>query len=281
MTFPTYEQSNSNAQPIGLYLFKWGNSQWAYTSSDTDQVVGGVTYVAIPISDDGLKQGQADSNPFTIHVPVALPDTDGNAQPVPVVALFRSTPPSQSVYVTVRRKHAADADAPIHWVGKIGNVIRQRDGATADLVCRNRGVKRAGLRLTWGRDCPHFLFDSGCALAKTGYGITRNVTSVTGNSFAVDGAALAAAPYYNGGFIEWDADGLGTLERRGIEATLGTNEYQIFGRADGVTVGLAVTLYPGCDGTPATCRDKFSNRANGGDVAFMPGKSPFDGRQVF
>lgn len=281
MSFQTYEQSNAIGRPINLYLFVWGNSQWGYTSSDTAQIIDGVTYTPIPISDDGLKQANSDSDPFTVHLPVALPDSSGVMQPLPLVALFRSTPPSQSVFITVRRKHEQDPEALIHWIGKVGNVLRQADGATADIVCRNRSVKRAGLRLTWARICPHFVFDSGCQLLKSAFAITRNVTAVTGNSFTVDGAPLAASPYYDGGFIEWNADGLGTIERRGIEATLGANEYQVFGRADGITIGLAVTIYPGCDGAVATCDTKFSNLANYGGVDFMPSKSPFDGRQVF
>jgi hypothetical protein len=107
------------------------------------------------------------------------------------------------------------------------------------------------------------------------------VSALTGNTITLDGAALAASPYYNGGFIEWDADGLGTLERRGIESTTGSNQYQLFGRADGLAVGQAVTIYPGCDGAAETCDTKFNNLVNYGGVDFMPGKSPFDGRQVF
>jgi uncharacterized phage protein (TIGR02218 family) len=281
VTFAAYEQSNASGRPITLYLFRWGNSQWAYTSADRDVMVDSVTYKAIPISDDGLQQGGSGRKEFTVHVPVALPDDTGAMQPLPVVALFRSTPPSQSVYLIVRKKHEQDSEAPIHWIGKIGNVLRDKDGATADIVCRNPGLKRAGLRLTWVRMCPHFVFDFGCALDKADYAVTRNVTAVTGNSITLDGAPLAESPYYNGGFIEWDADGLGTIERRGIESTPDINQYQLFGRADGITVGLAVTIYPGCDGNAQTCEEKFNNLANYGGVDWMPGKSPFDGRQVF
>jgi uncharacterized phage protein (TIGR02218 family) len=279
--FAPLEQSNDAGQPISLYLFRWGNSQWGYTSADRELLVDSVTYAPIPISDDGLQQGPIGQKEFTVHMPTALPGSDGAPVDIPVVALFRSTPPSEPVFLTVRKKQFADAEAVIHWIGKVGNVVRTEGGSQADITCRNPGLKRTGLRLTWARICPHFLFDSGCALAKADFAITRNVTAVTGNSFTLDGADLAATPYYNGGFIEWDADGLGTLERRGIEATLGVNQYQLFGRADGITVGMAVTIYPGCDGSAQTCDEKFNNLVNYGGVDFMPGKSPFDGHQVF
>lgn len=280
MGFQSYEQSNESGRPIKLYAFRWGNSFWYYTNADSEKVVDGKTYVPIAISDGGIEQGGSDKE-FKLTVPTMLDDGAGSTEPMPVVRLFRGTPPSEPVYLIVRKKHEQDAEAPVEWVGKISNIVRTDEGSQAEITCRNPGLKRTGLRLTWCRSCPHFVFDYGCQLDKADFAVTRNVTALTGTSFTVDGADLQASPYFNGGFIEWDADGLGTIERRGLEITLGTNQYQLFGRSDGMTVGLAVTLYPGCDGTSETCDVKFNNLANFGAVDFMPGKSPFDGTQVF
>jgi uncharacterized phage protein (TIGR02218 family) len=282
MGFSTYEQSNTDGRPIKFYAFRWGNSYWYYTSADEEKIVDGNTYVPIAIGDEGLTQGTgAEAKEFNVNMPALLDDGAGGTIPTPVVVLFRGTPPSEPVYLTVRKKHEQDPETPIEWIGKIVNVVRTDEGANAKIVCRNPGLKRTGLRLTWCRECPHFVFDTGCALDKTLYAVTRNITALTGNSITVDGAALTAAPYFNGGFIEWDADGLGTIERRGIEKDLGGNELQLFGRSDGLSIGQAVTMYPGCDGSAETCETKFNNLPNYGGVDFMPGKSPFDGRQVF
>jgi uncharacterized phage protein (TIGR02218 family) len=271
MTFATYEQSNDAGRPIGLYLFAWGNTTWAYTSADRQVVVDAVTYEPLGISDDGLAQGGSGRKEFTIHAPASIP----------LAAKFRGTPPSESVIVVVRKKHLDDAEAPIHWIGKVTNIRRSDNGAKAEIICRNPGLRRAGLRITWCRQCPYFVFDLSCGLDKALFATTREIIAIDGNNLTLDGAALAASPYYNGGFIEWDADGLGTLERRGIELTLGVNEYQLFGRSDGLTVGQEVTIYPGCDGLSETCDVKFDHLDDHGGLDFMPGRSPYDGNQVF
>jgi len=271
VSFNTPETSNEDGQPIGLYLFAWGNTTWAYTSADREITVDSVTYLPLAISDEGLVQGASGHKEFTIHAPSSEP----------VAALFRGTPPSQSVTIVVRKKHASDAEAPIHYIGKIANVHRSPDGGAVSIICRNPGIRRAGLRLTWCRQCPYFVFDASCRLEKAPFAVTREITAIDGDAITLDGAALAASPYYNGGFIEWDADGLGTIERRGVELTVGANQYQLFGRADGLTVGQDVTIYPGCDGLAETCDVKFDHLADHGGFEFLPGRSPFDGNQVF
>jgi hypothetical protein len=49
----------------------------------------------------------------------------------------------------------------------------------------------------------------------------------------------------------------------------------MLGLTDGMTVGDAVAIYPGCDRTPNTCQSKFNNLANDGSFSFMPGQTPF------
>lgn len=281
MSFETYERSSRDGKPIGLYRFIWGNTSWAYTSADSEQVVnqlvGGiptdVTYTPIPIGDNGLIQSGTSDGSATQDFTIVCPST------LPVVDLFRGTPPTEPVFIEVRRKHLQDAEAPFHWIGKIGNVRGKEDPGSVEIIGRISGLRRGGLRLCWQRSCPYFLFDDDCTLSKAAFADPRNVTAIAGSNVTVDGAALAAG-YFDGGFIEWDADGLGTLERRLIESTAG-NVAKLFGRGDGIDVGLAVTLYPGCDGSSTTCDTKFNNLDNHGSVDFMPGKSPFDGTQVF
>jgi hypothetical protein len=42
-----------------------------------------------------------------------------------------------------------------------------------------------------------------------------------------------------------------------------------------LSVGDAVTIYPGCDGSYATCLNKFANLKNFFGFPFMPNKNPF------
>lgn len=271
MSFAQAEQSNHDGRPIGLYLFVWGNSHWAYTSANREVTVDGIAYAPLAIGDSGLQQGTSGHREFSVEAPSSIA----------LAELFRGTPPSHSVMLVKRRKHLDDAEAPIEYIGKVGNVLRSDNGARVTIVCRNPGQRRTGLRITWCRQCPYFVFDGSCGVNKALFATTREIADIDGSAFTLDGAALAVAPYYDGGFIEWDADGLGTIERRGIELTVGANQYRLFGRSDGLSIGQEVTIYPGCDGRSETCDVKFDHLDDHGGVDFMSGRSPYDGNQVF
>ena len=69
------------------------------------------------------------------------------------------------------------------------------------------------------------------------------------------------------------------MNRRGIESQNGNN-FQVLGSTDGLEVGTAVTLYPGCPRNTTACK-LFNNLPNYGGFPHLPGKSPFDGSPVF
>ncbi len=109
--FNARETSVESGIPIRLYTIEWGKTVWRYTSADQDiqryemvpddegeMVRALVTYTAVACNDEGMVQGGSSSNSFTLHIP-------GN---LPVVELFRSTPPSGSLWLTVRTLHAAE-----------------------------------------------------------------------------------------------------------------------------------------------------------------------------
>ncbi len=124
--FDRQESSQSDGSPIRLYLLEWGKTSWRYTSADQavfryemvpdddgTPVRTLVEYVPVPCNDEGMTQGGSSNNAFTLHVP-------GN---LPVVELFRSTPPTESIWLTVRTIHAPkeQLDLPVisaphkHW----------------------------------------------------------------------------------------------------------------------------------------------------------------------
>ena len=49
----------------------------------------------------------------------------------------------------------------------------------------------------------------------------------------------------------------------------------------GLLTGAAITLYPGCDHTRATCAAKFANLDNFGGFPWIPTRNPFDGGSLF
>lgn len=294
MSFNTAEISTEDGRPIALYFFKWGNTIWRYTSADRDVTISeiidnvptDVTYVAKAMKDNGMVQGASSQNDFTIEGPSDLP----------IVDLFKGTPPSESIWLTVRRKHAGETDTPIYWKGNVTNV-RRPSPAKCSIIGRpiSASLKRTGLRLCWTKECPHFLYGPGCFVDPEPYRIEGTVVALGGNTITLTPALVDPAPRRAGGYAQWEVNDDGTIERRFIEAEtqttvpdpddpdadpIDTTTITIFGLVTGLEVGDTIGTYPGCDHVPETCDETFDNLPNYGGFDKMPGKSPF-GTSIF
>ncbi len=278
MSFNDKEISTQDGQPIALYFFKWGFTEWRYTSADRDvtidEIVDGEpvakTYTAKAMSDNGMVQGTSSQNDFQITGPSDLP----------IVALFKGTPPSASIWLTVRRKHVGETDTPIYWKGNVTNV-QKPSPAKCTIIGRpiSASLKRTGLRLCWTRECPHFVYGPGCWLNAEDHRVDAVVDTSAGNTITLETTTGYVDQYFRGGYVQWEANDDGTLEQRFIEdqQDLGVT---IFGLVSGLVHGQAIGLYPGCDHIPDTCDGKFDNLPNYGGFDKMPGKTPF-GTSIF
>ncbi len=274
MSYNDAETSVQDGRPVALYTFKWGNTVWRYTSADRDitrvELGVEVTYVADAFDDEGVVQGGSSENDFTINCPA---DT-------PLARLFYGTPPNETIWLTVRRIHVGETDAPIYTIGTVINVKRTSlSDAKITTKPLSATFKRTGLRLCWTRECPHFLYDQECKVNPEDHRVNAVVSSKTGNTITVSTVGGKDNDYFRGGFVSWPANTEGTLERRMIEDHTG-NVIRFFGLTDRLPVGTAVALYPGCTRNPEICDSRFDNIENYGGYQFMPGSSPF-GKQLF
>lgn len=279
MAFETKEISSQDGQIISLYEFRWGDTVWRYAGADRsitiEQNGAEVTYEAVAVTDDGMVQGGSANNDLTVRI----------QQDIPLVELFRSTPPSGEISLTVRRRHQGDDldDWYVWWIGLVNNV-KKGVASEATIIGRTllASFRRTGLRLSWTRGCPHMLYDSECGVNPADFSQPAEILSINSDgSITVDTAGGNPAGYYDGGFIEWQATAEGTMDQRSIESSVDATRFRIFGSADRLEVGMAITLYPGCDLIGSTCKDKFDNLANFGGFEQMSGENPFDGRNIF
>lgn len=277
MAFSLFEIGNRTGRPVFLYELTWGAKVWRYTSADRNVEFGSyeggapITWEAIAISDEGVILG-AGQREFTVNIPANLP----------IVDLYRSTPPAESIQLRAIRFHKDDpsGEASVYWFGTVGNVKR-KDRAKAVIFGLPTSLRRTGLRLCWERNCPHMLYDQDCKADKSLFKVETTITALTGTTITVASLGAFAGTQFNGGYFEWEADPAPAMDRRGLESFLVGNSFNIFGSTDRIEVGEAVTLYLGCDLTPETCQGTFNNLPNHGGFRFMPGKSPFDGNPVF
>lgn len=275
MSFETREISNQDGLRIALYEIEWGNTKWYYTSADQDipLTIGDEdrVYKAIAISDSGMQQGGGSNQDITVEVPSNIPLCD----------LFVSTPPALEIFLTIRRVHYGDDGTPlIYWTGTINNVKRQEGGAGADVIGHTllASFKRSGLRLSWTRGCPHMLYDQECRVNKADFAVNGSITALTGNSITVSYTGTTPeAGYFDGGFLEWEANDDGTIDRRSISSSTSETVLIIYGTTYRLEIGMDIVLYPGCNLSTAHCLGRFNNLANYGGLEQMTGKNPFDG----
>lgn len=276
MTYQAREIGSITGTPISYYEFEWGNTVWRYTTAGEDQelTINGTprTFLAVAISDSGMVQGGSSNNDLTVTAPANLP----------IVDLFQSTPPSDEIKLTVRRAHEGDPEAFIHWKGFVRNVKREEGNAAVQIVGFSilAMFQSQGLRLAWTRGCPHILYDGECRMNPEDFVVETEIISMTGNSITVADGGGKAEGWFTGGYIEWEANDDGTLDRRGIASSSSPTTFTLLGTTYRLAVGMIVRLYPGCDLTTATCEGKFNNLANFGGCEQMTGKNPFDGTAI-
>lgn len=269
MTFDVIERSNQDGLPVALYEFQFGSTVWRYCGDEEDITVGGNVYSALAIQDGGIRMtGEPADDTMSITVDSTMP----------IAVMLNGAPPSDTIWVNIRRHHHGDTDAPIVWVGYISS-RQQATSKSVTLKCKmlTAGFARDGLRLSYGRQCPHALYGIDCRVDKEAFAVVVEVENLVGNTVYSD--ALTEVASLNNGFFEWSRFS-GAIERRGIEIH-SDDHFSILGTSAGLSVGDLIKVYPGCSRTRTDCKNKFDNIANFGGFPHLPGTSPFNGDPVF
>lgn len=270
MSYTEFSHSISKAQQVNLYQFIRGDNEKVYRFCDADQdiVLNGERYVRAAISDSGRQDGE--------NVMLTIAHTN------PIAKLYRGLPPSQTIKVIIMRLHIGDTsnEARVVWIGTIIEAKRPNI-ATTQLVSASLSntMECAGLRLTWGRNCPYTLYDYDCKVNPKNFVIAGlTIKALTGTTITVDFPQDLPQGWFNAGFIEWFDDGVREVRAVTVHQN---NQLTLMGGTQNLSVGTSIKVYPGCDGQASTCLKKFNNMLNFGGIPHMPNKSPYDGSRVF
>lgn len=290
MPVNTYEESAFSGRPIILYEFIRTSGDttvyWRYTNSDRDIFYDNAQFLAVSVSDSGIRlSGEAQSTEFSVTMPILAAFCQD----------FRlaGTVPSDSVTLRVRRTHAGDVtgldtdhpvvawDALVIWVGTVNGVTQVND-IEARVTCSmlSASLRRGGLRYGYQKSCPHVLYSTnGCKADPLLFRVAGTVTAIDG--FTISAAAFSTKPdgWFNGGFVEYALPN-GLTERRMIVGHT-TTDIELISFPAGIDVGTVVFAFAGCDRTIDTCVAKFNNLDNNGSFPHSPGRNPFDGQPVF
>ncbi|AKO36076.1 phage tail protein [[Haemophilus] ducreyi] len=269
MSYLDKTHSIADGQPVNLYQFVRGNNEkiWRFCDADQDLEINGEKWLAVAMSDERSAAGEG-------KVTIKMPSNN------PVARLYRGIPPSQTVTLTIMRLNWMDSEIRIVWIGTIIEAKRP-EIQTTQLISAglSETMESAGLRLTWGRNCPYTLYDTDCKVKLGNFAVAGlSITAMDGVSITVDLPQNLPQGWFNAGFIEWLDDGV--VETRAVTVHE-HNKLTLMGGTQKLSIGTVIKVYPGCDGRAQTCLKKFNNMLNFGGIPHMPTKSPYDGSRVF
>jgi uncharacterized phage protein (TIGR02218 family) len=266
MSYDAYESSLDSARPIRFYRFTLGSAVWRYTNADENLTIGGVTWKACAISDDGIRQsGEATSDSMTISAP-------NNIGPA---AVFAVSAPASEISAEILMLHEGMTVPNVAYVGDVVQVnFSTPNGCRITCQTISASMRRQGLRLGWQRTCPYMHYDPlTCKVPKASHAVQCTVQSVSGFQVTVDISGYGNQ-VFAGGFAEWVHPVRG-LHAITIEAQTG-NLLVMFDDTSDMYPGLQITIYKGCARTEDACKT-FNNILRYGGFSKMPGKSPYDG----
>ena len=264
MTYESNLVARQQESTPELYLFTAGNRITRLTSFYTDVTFNGNTYTAAPIERGGLSY-DSDFGSTSVQIKMLL-NTDFNR--------LLATQPIEPTNIKIYRVLSSDtSEYVLLFNGQVKNVTI--NGQTVQGVCESRSIylKKRIPKYVYQADCNHDIFDSKCALLESAWKVTGTVTHITGNTIrATEWSNVSgyADGYFVGGRLVFDDVDMRLITEH-VDDML---TIQVPFTTSDVYVGISVDAYPGCDGTPETCRDKFNNLTKFFGMPYIPTRNP-------
>jgi uncharacterized phage protein (TIGR02218 family) len=253
------------------------------TSYEADLTAGGNTYTSRRMDHGMVKQSLfLDRDEIEIRSEVVAGD------PLVKLATVQAEAPVRLTIKSVDVSGSNGSNDTVLFTGDIIGLSVRGSKLTAKAVSAGTVFDRIYPRFRMQIGCNHALFSTGCGLSSAAYQFTATLSNpgTVGYPFTFDLTSLArtigsvptiTAGWFSGGWVEFQSGA--NLSRRAII----DNTAPVSGA---LTITLArdpspfpppfstVKLFPGCDGSKATCTDKFANYANFGGHPFLPATNP-------
>lgn len=270
MTYDDQETSDDTGEPVELYTFTNGGDLYRYTSSESTETSGVLSFEPVAIQRDDTAEGPEERD---YDFAMRLPSSD------PVALLFAGLPPIGRVRVRVQRFHRSDTPTPeVQTVfdGYVTGATYDENWRSCKLTARSTfsSIGRQMPARTFQGLCNHRLYGASCKADDTDPAFrasTKSVTSQVDNVLTVAGLGAFAAGWFTGGYVEDAVTG----EKRMVLDDDGAGALTLLlpFSAEPSTVNVIA----GCDHEAETCQSKFDNLVNFGGFPFVPTANPFDG----
>lgn len=253
-----------------LYRIAIGDRVWTITSADANQTHNSELYIATAMGRGGYQvRGEVSKANLEVRLPL---DHE-------LAVLLLGSWLEEIATLTLFRKRASGTSTI--WKGRLTGTTPGDDVVKLVFESIFTSMRRPGLRARFQKSCRHALYGRGCNLDPEAFAAAATLDAIDGRTLTVPEAALQASGYYAGGMVR-APDGTLTyisahngdqLEMNRISGALASPL-----AADGP--GVAITIYPGCDHSYATCDAKFSNDDNYGGFDYIPTKNPMGGSSI-
>lgn len=255
---------------IDLFRIVMDDRVWLLTSAEKRQSYGGETYLPVAM---GRGETQQKNSLAKADLEVWLPFDHSLAQ-----LLLRSLY-DQVISLTLYNNDAGDVS--VVWKGRLASIKPDHQKLTLSFESIFTSLRRPGLRARFQKSCRHALYHRGCWLDPEDFATAATLTAINGPVLTVPEAAGQEDGYFTGGMIR-SADGaLGfVISHQGDQLVTQRLPQNFLDQFDEGGAGTAVTIYPGCDHTRATCIAKFDNLLNYGGFDWIPTKNPMGGSSI-
>jgi phage-related protein len=281
MAYNDQENSIQDGAPYFLYEFNTTLATYRFTDYPENIDWNGETWYSFPIKHTEVKQSnELSKNSMTVTIPIS-----GD-----FAALFLGWSPDALISYTLRRGHFGSADTLVYWKGRVS--AHNLKDETIELKCESifTSMRRAGIRARFQRNCRHALYASGCNVNKDLFAITGFIGSVAtdGKTLTILSAATQVDSWFTGGILELQDGTFRYIINHSSDTIVINRPIRLISEGDwgygknygGYYGGLSVILYPGCDRTLATCKNKFNNLLNNGSFKWIPQKNPMGGSSI-
>lgn len=263
MAFLDDEQGVETSKPREGYEIETPAETWRIASGVRDEIIGGNTYTASPGSRSSeVVPKVGDQGELALTLPVS------HAAPQRILTL--GVPPRQ-MNVTVWRKQLTSGEYESIFIGTVTSMAVTGNLAELRVESRLGRLKRRRLpTISFGRVCPHILYDTQCLVERASFTVSTTVVSVTGRILRVASMDGNADEWATFGEVLHVASG----ERMTIAEHDG-NDLTLQLPIAGVQGGDSVQVFAGCDHQNNTCRDKFDNITHYGGFPQLPTINPW------
>jgi len=259
MTYNTNLQVTQQEATPELYEFTYGGVVERYTSWPETLNFGGYDYEPAPIKRSGIS---IDSEFSKVKVSIIAPVIDAFSRHV-------ANTPIESTRVRIYSALKSDlTDYVLIFKGSVAHVSIKDYVAKAECVSTSDILENYYPSVTFQSYCNHMLFDSGCKLDNSVYKVQGAVVSISGADYEVSGLNAYSDGYFTAGTVEYGSDVRMILKHVGNIITL----HVPFDSR--VAINTVVDVYPGCDGAPDTCKNKFNNYDNFLGFPLIPSTNP-------